>query len=592
MDEKLRDSSLPLSRRSFLTGAAVVGAGAAIAGLTGCSSGATAKSSDKAKTPGDEPATQSAQGSVPGGEGNPLPWEIAPEPISDDQIAEVIDCDIVVCGAGIAGLPGIAYAAEQGANVHILEKAGTWGTKRLCTCGFNADCQLKYDLVTDRDEFVTEVWKITNGSQGRMISYGRWFDNSGPFVNWLEGVFVNKGYGLIPQAATGIKVTNDGVGQSDGASSFWKTYGAMIYFVDENGKTNVDGGDLDWTGILAKYAEENGATFHYNTPAVQLVMDDSGRVTSVIGETEEGDYVKINASKGILLATGDMAGDREMMGYYNPSLLKCHILTREEKNTGDGHKMGLWVGADMDDFAAGDMFPFVAVSPDATSDQRPKFEGSRSYAAVASLPVLMVDTSGRRLAAEDLPFQAYSIPKITATADGYAWSIWDGAWETKFPEGFPRADYLSENSQEQMDREVKAGLTLKADTLEELVEMMGVDPEVFAATLDRYHELCAGGKDLDFYKSSSWLTTIDTPPFYACKTCSNITSTRGGLRNDDRCRVIDKAGRPIPGLYAAGNTAGSFYGSVYPPNVMGSGIGHGQCFSWIAVKDMLGIEYL
>jgi predicted oxidoreductase len=72
----------------------------------------------------------------------------------------------------------------------------------------------------------------------------------------------------------------------------------------------------------------------------------------------------------------------------------------------------------------------------------------------------------------------------------------------------------------------------------------------------------------------------------------SLTSTRGGLRNDERMRVLDKKGLPIPGLYTAGNTAGSFYGNVYPPNIMGSGIGHGQCFSWLAIKEMLGLDYI
>ena len=61
---------------------------------------------------------------------------------------------------------------------------------------------------------------------------------------------------------------------------------------------------------------------------------------------------------------------------------------------------------------------------------------------------------------------------------------------------------------------------------------------------------------------------------------------------NDEMQVLDKAGLPIGGLYAAGNTAGSFYGNVYPPNIMGTGIGHGQCFGWLAVKDMLGMEVL
>ena len=148
------------------------------------------------------------------------------------------------------------------------------------------------------------------------------------------------------------------------------------------------------------------------------------------------------------------------------------------------------------------------------------------------------------------------------------------------------------NTPEQLEIDIKNGITVQADTLEELVEQMGVDPEIFNEQLERYHGFCAAGKDLDFYKNPLWLTTIDTPPFYASRHVVSITSTRGGLRNDEHCRVLDKEGMPIPGLYAAGNTAGSFYGNVYPPNVMGSGIGHGQCFAWLAVKDILGLDYI
>ena len=261
-------------------------------------------------------------------------------------------------------------AAEQGANVHIVEKAGTYGTARLCTSGFNAKLQTENGIHYDRKEFISEAWKITNGVQGRMSSYGKWFDNSGPYVDWLQEIFQSQGYDLVAQQVNGFKVTNDGIGQQ-GYESFWTAFASMIYFVDKDGKTLDSGVNPDWTGIMAKYAEDHGATFHYNSPAVQLVRDGNGegRVTSVICETEDGSYVKYNASKGILLTTGDFASNKEMMGYYNRSLLKASTAIAEVKNTGDGHKMGLWVGADIDDFACGDCFPFVGVTLD---NKRPR----------------------------------------------------------------------------------------------------------------------------------------------------------------------------------------------------------------------------
>ena len=424
-----------------------------------------------------------------------------------------------------------------------------------------------------------------------MSSYGLWFDNSAEYINWLEKIFNDEGYQLVPAASLEYKITNDGIGMA-GANPLWQAFSQMIFFAHEDGSFFATGNPVDWTGVMEKYATEHGATFHYNSPAVQLIRDSDGRCSGVIAKNENEEYVRYNVSKGVLLTTGDMGADHEMMEYYNRSLSKIIRYNVNANDTGDGQKMGMWIGADMDEFACGDLWPFAAVMMDGTL---PDFlDGTHFYAGVASVPgVMVVDGAGRRLMAENLPFQSPSIPKLTCTPDGCAWSIWDSAWEEKWPkDGYMVEDYTASNTQKEVDMNVEKGLTFKFDTLDELAEHCGFDKEMFTASINRYNELCELGEDLDFYKDAVWMTGIDTPPYYASKHCSSMTSTRGGLKNDERCRVLDKEGKPIPGLYAAGNTAGSFYGSVYPPNVMGSGIGHGQCFSWLAVKDILGLDYI
>lgn len=572
--------SIEVSRRNFLAGMAGAGALAAV-GLAGCSSGGA---ESKAAAPAGEGGTQ------PTGSTEPA-FLTAPDPIPDSEIAETIECELVICGAGICGLPAAMLAAENGANVHVLEKGSTYGLFRLCTAGFNSDLQKRYDLTTDRKEFVTSTWAITNGVQGRMSSYGLWFDNSAEYINWLEKIFNDEGYQLVPAASLEYKITNDGIGMA-GANPLWQAFSQMIFFAHEDGSFFATGNPVDWTGVMEKYATEHGATFHYNSPAVQLIRDSDGRCSGVIAKNENEEYVRYNASKGVLLTTGDMGADHEMMEYYNRSLSKIIRYNVNANDTGDGQKMGMWIGADMDEFACGDLWPFAAVMMDGTL---PDFlDGTHFYAGVASVPgVMVVDGAGRRLMAENLPFQSPSIPKLTCTPDGCAWSIWDSAWEEKWPkDGYMVEDYTASNTQKEVDMNVEKGLTFKFDTLDELAEHCGFDKEMFTASINRYNELCELGEDLDFYKDAVWMTGIDTPPYYASKHCSSMTSTRGGLKNDERCRVLDKEGKPIPGLYAAGNTAGSFYGSVYPPNVMGSGIGHGQCFSWLAVKDILGLDYI
>ena len=174
--------SIEVTRRNFLAGMAGAGALAAV-GLAGCSSG---DAESKAAAPAGENGAQAPGSTEPA-------FLTAPDPIPDSEIAETIDCELVICGAGICGLPAAMLAAENGADVHVLEKGSTYGLFRLCTAGFNSDLQKRYDLTTDRKEFVTSTWAITNGVQGRMSSYGLWFDNSAEYINWLETIFNDEG---------------------------------------------------------------------------------------------------------------------------------------------------------------------------------------------------------------------------------------------------------------------------------------------------------------------------------------------------------------------------------------------------------------
>ena len=100
--------------------------------------------------------------------------------------------------------------------------------------------------------------------------------------------------------------------------------------------------------IMAEKAIAKGAEIYYETPAQQLVQDDSGAVTGVIAQRADGSYIRVNASKGVILATGDLSDDPEMLECFAPHVVGIHGMHSEHCNTGDGHKMGLWAGAAMD----------------------------------------------------------------------------------------------------------------------------------------------------------------------------------------------------------------------------------------------------
>ena len=582
---------MDLTRRGFLTGAAGI---AGAAGVTAAGAAGVASAACVATAQADE-ASMKANAN---GDYTPTwTWEVPPAAVTDDQIAETFDYDIVICGAGIAAGPAALYAAQAGAGVVVLEKSGKVMNKRLHTMGYNARCQKEAGIEFDRTETLRDFWNITNAYQGRLSLYARFFDNSGPFIDWLEEQMATLGATMIPAVPS--------FAQGGGGVQFWTEYPTSIFFGEPGtGSITVAGSNWDWAEAIVDLARQAGAEYVFHTPARQLVRGGvangtEGRVEAVIAQREDGSYVRYNAAKGVLLATGDFGMNEEMVRAFNPTLLKICDTMCEPGDVGDGHMMGMWVGAGMDDYAGGDLFPMHTATN--RIDMRPlpnedpvtvSVQDITWRPAVANLPGLCVDMSGRRVGTEDMVFQSYS-HVILSTPNGRVYGIFDGAWHDKYQSfGYTERDLMAINTQEEVDREVGEGIIHRYDTLDELVAGEGFDPSVFAETLEVYNEACALGEDRMFLKAPKYLASIDTPPFYVAEMGVSMTSTRAGLKIDDHINVVDKRGVPIPGLYAAGNTAGSFYGHVYPSNMPGSGIGHGQTFGWVAVKDMLGEEYL
>jgi fumarate reductase flavoprotein subunit len=121
----------------------------------------------------------------------------------------------------------------------------------------------------------------------------------------------------------------------------------------------------------------------------------------------------------------------------------------------------------------------------------------------------------------------------------------------------------------QLDEAVGKGHVLTASAIEELAQKMKVPPVPFVSTVARYSELARQGKDLDFGKYPDRLTTIEKPPFYACQMEARYMVILSGLKINTKLQVLDTERNVIPGLYAAGNVSGSFFGNVYPTTVPG-----------------------
>ena len=215
--------------------------------------------------------------------------------------------------------------------------------------------------------------------------------------------------------------------------------------------------------------------------------------------------------------------------------------------------MAMWAGADMDQIVAGDVFPGQTITGRNMHPDDPFYALYMDWwwcPAVASMPMLYVDIAGYRYANENLPFQQNAVAAL-GMPEGRAWALWDGAWQTKFPM-IPEKTPASRNTPEQLEIDLKEGITVKADTLEALAALIDMPVENLLATVARYNELCAKGHDDDCLKEPAWMQPLDTPPFYAAGIGAAITGTRGGVKINADMQVLDKKGRVDPGAVRGG----------------------------------------
>jgi succinate dehydrogenase/fumarate reductase flavoprotein subunit len=345
-------------------------------------------------------------------------------------------------------------------------------------------------------------------------------------------------------------------------------------FIYENG--NIEGaGNAVLLPVLESIIKEKGIPIHYKTPAVQLIREGTGRVKGVIAG-KKGNYTQYNASKGVIIATGDYASDKEMVERYDPFALKAdsQIYFPNKCNTGDAHKMAMWVGGTMQ-----------KVEPHAAVIHLES--GAQSYG------FLHVNALGKRFKNEDVNTQSKSCSK-EFEKDGIAFTIYDadGLAEVKqqIDSGiagglFYGQTFMRKGTQFDMEAEkqvlagqVKNGKVLTANTLEELAQKMKVQVDTFLATVKRYNELVAAKNDVDFGKRAELLTPIVKPPFYAGKLLSTVLTMVGGLRTNTNLNVLDENDKPIQNLYVAGSAAGDFFANDYP--TICPGIGHGRCITF------------
>ncbi|AFV12594.1 fumarate reductase flavoprotein subunit FccA [Thermacetogenium phaeum DSM 12270] len=545
-----------ITRRTFIKGATLGSAGLACAGiLAGCGR--------------SEEGSQSSQ--ISGEEAKPS-FMKPPAPIADSEIKETVTTDVVVCGAGMAGLCAAIAAAEGGAKVVLLEKGNCTGFRGMEYGAIGSRIQRQSGININRDEIINEVmrWGGYKADQ-RVVSL--WADHSGETMDWI--VDMGKKYGIEAKPVALERQVING--------TYFKYYPTVACEFIPNEEAMAQEPKLHFLTqhalryILESAIKDLGVDLRFKTPAVQLIRKGEGRVTGVIAKNDSG-YIKFNASKGVILCTGDYANDPEMLKTYIPSSENIYGITYPSKNnTGDGHKMGLWVGAAMDEG------PHAPMYFDQGLDGMPP---GYKPVPLTRQPWLGINILGERFANEDLPY-GYVSNSMLRQPGCMKWVVWDAKW----PEEVDRFGYIvckemkpPLHDPKEIDDLIKKGIIKSANTIDELAQKMEVPVETFKATVARYNELAKLGKDLDFGKRPECLTTLEKAPFYAAKLAVCLLVTLGGLKVNEKLQVLDKENKVIPGLYAAGNTSGNFFFYDYPINVCG--ISHGRALTFGRLAGM------
>jgi fumarate reductase flavoprotein subunit len=459
----------------------------------------------------------------------------------EEDIYKTIMADVVVVGSGIAGLTAALSAAEAGVKTILLEKGPTYNVRGLHNAAISSRLQKQAGIKIDKDQVISSIME-SGAYRGDQRLVKLWADNCDKVMDWL----------LDMADAAKIQVVLDPTTKP----WYFPNYPLIHIFMPERQVTLAK--------MLQSNARRLGVDFHYETPAVRLLREGKGRVTGVMAKNPHGDYLQFNARQAVILCTGDYGGNRQMYEKYfnwgDMSSLECAY--EGGLNTGDGHQMGMEIGAVMDDT------PHCAMLFDWTVWSK---EGLFN---LARQPWLYVNLNGERFMNEDLPW-GYECNQLLRQPHGKAWSIWDAKYNQEIPimrsqccKNMGPPTYLWNPNQ--LDEALANGNVLTAPTIEELGQKMEVPVETFRSTVARYNRLAQNRQDLDFGKHPDRLTTIEKPLFYACKMEVRYMVILSGLKVNTMLQVLDIEGKVIPGLFAAGNVSGSFFGgNVYPTTTPG-----------------------
>ena len=448
---------------------------------------------------------------------------------------ETIDTDVVVVGMGLAGATAAVSAVDEGVKVVAIEKAGAAGGSSKYSGGF-----------------ITAVGTKQAQEEGVTITADDYFAS----YNAQEDLSEKKDEtdrdamkAMIERSASDIEFLDNHNDPITGPDGFGSDFKVWHYPADRTSAFDGEAAGADHIVQLMEWLnKQDNFSIYYNAPATKILTDANGKVSGVECTRNDGSTLTVNA-KSVVLATGGYAASKEMMERFCPDFPQEWVLpytTSSMYNTGDGITMAEALNADVYedgwwmDLAIGvDVGGYSTYFPDTLN-------GLINYANY-----FVTDGTGKRILNVNSLYGPRSIVFAKAMEEtGKIYSIF-----TK--EGFENGIQFIEDNNRVDNKNV-----YKADTLEELAEITGMDANTFVEQVNRYNEMCEKGVDEDLGQTT--LIPIREGPYYAVDIKTITMGTIGGLKTDDDKHVLNKEGNAIDGLYAAGELInGKYFNQVY-----------------------------
>ena len=480
------------------------------------------------------------------------------------------DVDVAVVGAGGAGMAAAAAAAENGASVLVLEKAaaiggntklgeGTYNVadperqKQLTMTADNCkEVEAALDVKTDDPEYQALI-------DATRADYEKWQAEDGKTLfdspNWhalqtyigggsIDNIKLIEAYanGAVDsldwlENTIGVPFKNDYIFMAIGGK--WAR-GHQVDLIAATGKESDNGGRI-YIEKLQNYAEKLGTQIETNAKVTTLTVGDDGAVNGCIAERTDGSTITVNA-KSVILATGGYAASSDLVYKYSNGTITTKLTSCAATSTGDGLALAENVGGSLINLDQIQVHPLGDPIDDCGCVS--EFVGNW----LSATEYMFVNKEGKRFINEDNTRYAISMAELQQT-DGQMWLIVDSS-----------AIAGDDTRSELIDKLLSDGHSVKADTLDELAEKIGVDADTLKATVEAYNAGMTSGKD-EFGKATSEDSTILQAPFYASLRTPTVHYTMGGIQIDTGAHVLNADGNTIPGLYAAGEVASGIHGN-------------------------------